>query len=241
MKTINITRNNWTLVFLIVSFLFAGCDIFSNDDDNKHGSDVVFGDDITDVDGNKYRTVIIGNQEWMAENLRTTKYNDGSSIPIIVDNNTWINLESDAYCWYGNNKESSDNDYGAIYNWYAVNTGKLCPAGWHVPTDDEWSILVDYVGDFSNAGGKLKETGFDHWENPNVGATNEHGFSALPAGRRIRPDGEFFGIGTHCLFWSSSDDGESNGYCRGIYAVNERVNSYGFNKVEGMSVRCIKD
>ena len=101
---------------------------------------------VTDVDGNTYKTVIIGTQVWMAENLKTTKYNDGIQIPLVTDPITWINLKSAAYCWYNNDLATNKNIYGAIYNWLVVNTGKLCPIGWHVPSDTEWTTLTTFLG-----------------------------------------------------------------------------------------------
>ncbi|MGB4293792.1 MAG: FISUMP domain-containing protein, partial [Bacteroidales bacterium] len=99
---------------------------------------------MNDVDGNRYKVIMIGNQLWMAENLRTTKYNDGTPIPLVTDNTAWSNLTSPGYCWYDNNSTNKDT-YGALYNWYTVNTGKLCPSGWHVPSDDEWTIMQNYL------------------------------------------------------------------------------------------------
>ena len=131
----------------------------------------------TDIDGNVYHTVTIGTQIWMVENLKTTRYNDGSPIPFVTDSSSWSNLTTPGYCWY-NNDTTNKNTYGALYNWFAVNTGKLAPTGWHVPTDDEWTTLTTYLGGESIAGGKLKETGTTHWRTPNAGATNEIGFTA---------------------------------------------------------------
>jgi uncharacterized protein (TIGR02145 family) len=134
-----------------------------------------------DVDGNVYNTVTIGAQVWMAENLRTTKYNDGTSIPLVTDSTKWSDLSTPAHCWYNNDKASYKATYGALYNWYTVATDNLCPTGWHVPTTAEWQILKDYLGS-SVDGGKLKESGTTHWKSPNKGATNESGFTALPGG-----------------------------------------------------------
>lgn len=135
------------------------------------------------IDGDVYRTDTIGSQVWMVENLKTTKYNDGSSIPNVTDNTTWNGLNTGAYCWY-NSDISNKKPYGALYNWYTLNTGKLAPYGWHVPTDVEWESLIDHLGGESVAGGKLKESGTTHWQTPNIGATNESGFTAVPGGFR---------------------------------------------------------
>jgi len=138
----------------------------------------------SDIDGNVYNTITIGTQIWMKENLKTTKYNDGSSIPLVTDNTAWINLSTPGYCWYNNDAATYKSAYGAMYNWYTVNTGKICPPNWHVPTDTQWETLITYLGGKIIAGGKMKETGTAHWTSPNIGATNETGFTALPGGYR---------------------------------------------------------
>jgi uncharacterized protein (TIGR02145 family) len=146
---------------------------------------------VTDGDGNVYNTVTIGTQIWMKGNLKTMKFNYGTSIPNVTDNTTWAGLTSAAYCWYNNDAATYKTTYGALYNWYAVdvasNDGKnVCPAGWHIPSDAEWTTLTDYLGGASVAGSKLKETGTTHWLSPNTGATNESGFTALPGGGHSR-------------------------------------------------------
>jgi hypothetical protein len=109
---------------------------------------------VKDIDDNSYVTKKIGNQVWMAENLKTTKYNDGSAIPLVTDNTGWVNLTTDAYCWYSNDPGTYGNTYGALYNWYAINTGKLCPEGWHLPGEDEWTTLSTYLGGEAGPGVK---------------------------------------------------------------------------------------
>lgn len=175
------------------------------------------GDGVTDIDGNKYITVIIGDQEWMAENLRTTRYNDGASIPTGHTNEQWTNLNTGAYAIYPHSqidRLNSDAEvleaYGALYNWYAVETGNLCPTGWHVPTDTEWTTLTDYLGGEIVAGGKLKSTRTDpdthpRWKSPNTGATDEYGFSALPGGRRDSGYDNFVNAGYVGGWWSSTE------------------------------------
>jgi uncharacterized protein (TIGR02145 family) len=107
--------------------------------------DLIYGS-VTDIDSNVYRTIQIGAQTWMAENLKTTRYDDGNAIPNIIDNSLWVTLKTGAYRWYNNNKFAYKNLYGALYNWYTVRTGKLCPVGWHVPSDDEWKQLEMALG-----------------------------------------------------------------------------------------------
>ena len=155
---------------------------------------------VTDVDGNVYNTVTIGTQCWLQENLKTTKYKDGTSIPLVTDNSAWGSLSTPGYCWY-NNDDTYKNTYGALYNYYTVLTNNLCPSGWHVATEREWSTLVTYLGGASIAGGKLKESGTTHWVTPNTGANNETGFIALPGGRREHPSGALIYLWVYLVFF----------------------------------------
>jgi len=198
--------------------------------------------EIKDADGNLYTSVIIGLQEWLVENLKTTRLNDGTDIPLVTDNTEWQQLTTAGYCYYNNDETTYKDAYGALYNWFAVNSGKLCPTGWHVPAKSEWETLIDYLGGSSVAGGKLKETGTDHWNNPNTGATNETGFTALPGGYRnaLLTFGEIQGYGA--WYTSTSDEGNSN---YAWYSVMDYLSAEAyFNnyyKKNGLSVRCIKD
>ena len=139
---------------------------------------------ITDIDGNSYRTVWINDELWFAENLRSSNYNDGTPIPNVIDSIEWGELTIGARSYYDNDSSKYDTIYGALYNFFAVETSKLCPTGWHVPTDDEWTELTDYLGGENVAGGKLKDIGTVHWDSPNTDATDTVGFTALPGGRR---------------------------------------------------------
>ncbi len=177
--------------------------------------------------GVSYNTVQIGSQCWFKSNLNTTLYNDGTSI----SGNYW--------CY--NNNQSNCNIYGALYNWYAVNTGKLCPSGWHVPSDAEWTTLVNYLGGEDVAGGKLKETGTTHWQSPNNGATNSSGFTALPGGYRRYPDGQFGLLGTDGRWWSSTQYDGSKAWYRYIYNNKTIVGKNYIDKGYGFSVRCLHD
>jgi uncharacterized protein (TIGR02145 family) len=189
---------------------------------------------VKDIDGNVYKTVTIGTQTWMAKNLKTTKLNDGIPIPLVRDSISWPVLTTPAYCWYNNDEKVNKNIYGALYNWHTVNTGKLCPSGWHVPSDDEWKILFAYLGG-ADAGDKLQEKGTTHWVNPNPGATNESGFTALPGGLRIK-SGTFVALGLSSYWWCSTEDKPEARYV-GYYdsGVERGSNSKQF----GLSVRCI--
>ena len=194
---------------------------------------------VTDIDGNVYKTVKIGNQIWMAENLKTSRYNNGTAIPNVMDYNEWKNLKTGAYCYY-DNFYSNNEIYGKLYNWYAVNTGKLAPEGWHVPSDKEWKELVDYLGGENIAGTGSKMKVINYWNTPNYGATNSSGFTGLPAGER-NYTGIFSSIGKLCHFWSSTEVDTSNAWTRRLsyyYSNASRVSIY---KKLGFSVRCIKD
>ena len=195
---------------------------------------------ISDIDGNTYNVIRIGSQLWMKENLKTTKYNDGTSIPVITDNIAWLNLTTPGYCWYNNDAATYKATYGALYNWYTVNTGKLCPTGWHVPTDAEWTILTDYLGGESLAGGKLKEAGTSHWASPNTGATNETGFTGLPGGYRLI-DGTFNLIGNYGIWWSATETDATNAWYRILACDNTYLSRLFNNKQLGFSVRCVRD
>ena len=195
-----------------------------------------------DGDGNYYPVVKIGTQLWMAENLKTTKYNDGLNIPLITDIATWTSLSTSGYCWFNNSIGLKDT-YGALYNWFTVNAGKFAPTGWHVPTDAEWTTLTDYLGSESEAGGKLKETGIVHWTTPNTGSTNETGFSALPAAGRGGEDGVFGGyggLGGNGGWWSSTDNYPYPWY-RSMYFDKTLIFRDKNSKTTGYSVRCVKD
>jgi len=193
---------------------------------------------VSDVDGNIYSTVTIGNQEWMAKNLKTTKYNDGTSIPLEIGSAEWGALITPAYCWY-ENSVTTYGTYGVLYNWYAVNTGKLCPIGWHVPSDAEWTTLTTYLGGESVAGGKLKAT--TQWNSPNTGATNETGFTALPGGLRYYGGGAFSSIGFDGNWWSSTGTSTPFAWPRGISYNFSNVYNPNYSKRSGFSVRCLRD
>jgi uncharacterized protein (TIGR02145 family) len=191
---------------------------------------------LTDIDGNAYKTIQIGNQTWMAENLKTTRFNDGTAIPLVKDVVAWAELSSSAYCWYTNDSVS----YGAMYNWFTVNTGTLCPAGWHVPSDAEWTTLSTYLGGDTICGNQLKETGITHWQSPNTGATDESGFTALPGGYRGN-DGSFTGIRKDDYLWSSSESSLIDATYRALFYDSGNGINGNSDKKDGFNVRCMKD
>lgn len=193
----------------------------------------------SDFDNNNYATVQIGTQIWMAENLKTTHYKNGAAITYPgTDNAAWQNNTTGAYAWYNNDEATYKNTYGALYNWYAVNTGNLCPTGWHVPTDAEWTTLTTYLGGEGIAGGKLKATTL--WNSPNSGATNSSGFTAFPGGNRYG-NGAYFSIGYYGGWWSSTEVDTTSAWYRNMNYDNGNVNRFDNYKTIGFSIRCLRD
>jgi uncharacterized protein (TIGR02145 family) len=197
-------------------------------------------------DGHTYSSIVLGNgQEWMAENLRTTVYANGDPIPNTVDGNLWSNLTTGAWAHYQNNS-SYENPYGKLYNWYTVDDSRnVCPTGWHVPSDDEWSSFVNYLdpnanggSNFNAAGGKMKST--QYWLSPNQDANNESGFSGLPGGNRS-VNGAFYGITAGGTWWCSTETNIDNALIRYLWYNDGNADRQTYSKREGFSVRCIRD
>lgn len=205
---------------------------------------------VKDLDGNGYTADTIGDQIWLGENLRTTTYNDGTLIPYVTIGD-WF-YAWDAYCWYSQNPNLG---YGALYNWYVVNTGKLCPIGWRVPSDDDWKTLFVYLGGtatmvkgdtnfyYLGIGGKLKETGEEHWQSPNTGATNKSGFTALPGGGIFLLS--FSELSQTAIWWTSSPPTGRYFSLTWVYvnfnSDNVYMDKHGYSWDKGFSVRCIKN
>ena len=229
-------RISLLVIGIMALAIFLNCNpTSSNNNSNNNGTTV------TDADGNVYHTITIGTQTWTVENLKTTHYNDGTAIPNVTDNTAWENLTTGAYCWYDNDSTTNKNTYGALYNWYAVNTGKLAPAGWHVPTDADWDTLSAYLGGDNVSGGALKDTGTTYWQSPNTEATNSSGFSALPGGYRSY-NGDFSSIGNYGFWWSATEINASSAYYRGLGYDGSHLGSYGDGgKSCGFSVRLLRD
>lgn len=195
------------------------------------------GDNMIDVDGNAYPTVKIGNQEWMAANLKVTHYRNGESIPMVTDGMVWDYLVNGAYCWYNNDSAKYHAQYGILYNWYAVNDIRnLCPNGWHIPTDPEFIALTTYLGGDDAAGGKMKTARM--WSSPNIGAINSSFFSGIPSGRR---SGGFLYIGEGGYWWSSSDYSNSLGKGCSLISTDAKTRHIVYHKTNGFSIRCLKD
>jgi len=203
-----------------------------------------YGPNISDNDGNTYKTVYIGTQQWMAENLKTAKYNDGAGIPNVTDNTQWENNITGAWSYY-NNDSVNNAKYGKLYNWYAVSpttngNKNVCPTGWHVPAHAEWTVLTDYLGGEIVAGVKMKEVGTTNWNFPNTGSTNTSLFTSLPGGYRYN-DGSFNAIGFNGNWWSSTEDNTINAWYRSLNYSSGLVGRVSNSKGYGFSVRCLRD
>jgi uncharacterized protein (TIGR02145 family) len=195
---------------------------------------------VKDIEGNEYNTIKIGKQTWMVKNLKTTRYNDGTPVALVADSAKWAALSSPAFCWYESDMVSYKPSYGALYNFYAVNTGKLCPKDWHVPSDADWTILTTFLGGEDVAGGKLKEQGASFWVTPNTGANNQSGFTALPGGLRYY-DGKFRDFGFSGYWWTSTGYIAERAYFRYMDFEYSTLFRFENSKKIGFSVRCIRD
>jgi uncharacterized protein (TIGR02145 family) len=234
------------LTIIIVIFLTGSC---KKEADNSIVNQPT--DTFSDIDGNVYHAVKIGEQVWMEENLAVTHYRNGDPVTHIADNDLWLGTDSGAYCNY-NNDTNSVGTYGRLYNWYAVDDSRLLsPVGWHIPSDEEWKQLEMFLGMTTahadsvtlrgtNEGGKLKETGNTHWNAPNKGATNSSGFTALPAGYRTF---EFEFRNSYGAWWTASKASPDEAIYRSLtYDKSGIIRMYYMmDETTGLSVRCIKD
>ena len=215
--------------------------------DSVHNPNLTYGS-ITDQEGNVYKTITIGSQEWMAENLKTSIYLNGDAIPVVTDNGQWSDLVSGARCYY-NNDNQNDCPYGMLYNWYAVSDVRnVCPTGWHVPTDEDWSLIINYLdpnalggNNSNNAGDKMKNVGFQYWLLLNQNASNSSGFSGLPYGYRSGDNGSSLYLGNYGYWWSSSEINLSASWYRLLYFNSGSCTRDYTNKKDGYSVRCLKN
>lgn len=220
----------------------------TNNTATSYGNEMVFKTytgTVTDVEGNMYNTIDIAAQTWMAENLKTTKYNDNTAIPLVADRSAWTALFKPGYCWYDNDSATYRAAFGALYNWYAVDLSSngdknVCPAGWHVPTDAEWTTLTTFLGGENVAGGKMKAAGTAFWQSPNAGANNESGFSALPGGGRYY-DGAFSAADSIGGWWTSTELLSGSARGRYLYYNYSFIYRGSGSKQDAFSVRCVKD
>ena len=195
---------------------------------------------MSDIDGNIYKTIQIGNQVWMAENLRVTKYRNGESILHITNNDEWVHTSYGAWCYY-ENLQSNEPAYGKLYNWNAVIDPRgIAPKGWHIPTPQEVTTLIEYLGGTSIAGGKMKETGATYWAESNPNVTNSSGFSGRPGGYR-HYTGIFSDINTNGWFWTNNGVNTYSADVFRLYFANLECTISDWYKVQGLSIRCIKD
>jgi uncharacterized protein (TIGR02145 family) len=196
---------------------------------------------VTDVDGNTYNTISIGNQIWLTENLKVTKYNDQVPISLVLDDASWSTQTQDAYCYYQGDIANA-SIYGNLYNWHVVNNAKnVCPSGYHVPSIADWEELITFVGGNAVAGGKLKEMGLEHWLDPNTGADNSSSFTLLPSGWRANNNGFYESLSQMAFVWSSTSvDAQSSsiilvGYdSPACYTSESHI-------LTGLPIRCLKD
>jgi uncharacterized protein (TIGR02145 family) len=217
-------------ILLISSLLFSACK-----------TELLVDPICKDGNGNVYDTVTIGTQTWMKENLRATKYNDGTPIPLVSGNDAWKAQTTPAYCFM-NNDTANAKPYGALYNWYVVNSSKnVCPEGWHVPSKEEWETLTEYLGGYEVAGGKMKITSTEYWEEPNYGADNSSGFSAYPSGFREVYKGTFLALRQSTDIWSSTNYGYDMGIDLSLDAENSRTFITASYRNMGYSIRCLKN
>jgi uncharacterized protein (TIGR02145 family) len=224
-------RTNFLLLFFTTAMFLVVVNGCKKDDDPSP-------DPVTDIDGNVYKTVKIGNQIWMAENLKVSKLNDRTNITWVTVGQSWAETEDPAYCGYAKSQENADI-YGGLYNWAAVNTGKLAPEGWHVATKFDWAKLIEYLGGETETPIKLKESGTVHWTSPND-ATNITGFTALPGGSR-NTEGIFFGLGINATWWSATESSDSKAYLFELSTNNVNPLQSASYKECGFSIRCVKD
>jgi uncharacterized protein (TIGR02145 family) len=216
------------VILVAVATLISGC---SKDDTPEP---------VRDIDGNIYKTVRIGTQVWMAENLKTTRFNDGTEIKEVVSKESWANLSAEGYCWYDNDAETYKDTYGALYSGYTVGAGELCPAGWHIPLREDWQKLIEFLSDTITGGNSLKIKGSQHWPSSDISADNSTGFSALPSGIRYF-EGTFSSINTFTSFWSGTEPGKNDLWYISLYSGSSVVSMRHISKKYGFSVRCVKE
>ena len=213
-----------------------------------------FSMNVVDIDGNVYNTIAIGDQDWMKENLKVTRYRNGEPIPNVTDDDTWVGLTTGAYCWINNDSVTGRTGayarHGALYNWYAVVDGRrICPTGWHVPTDAEWQVMEREIGmTFAEADGTV-DRGENYgtmlkdstgWVNKGKG-TNTTEFSALPGGLRFATSGEFFNVGIDACWWTATEEDSFNAWLRNMYTTLTSIYRIPDSKNFGFSVRCVRD
>jgi uncharacterized protein (TIGR02145 family) len=242
----NILRNLNLLIGPCIFFFSIGCQeeelpqTSSNNTNSGNDTSELFqqGSGVSDVDGNFYTSIIINSQEWMQQNLAVSRFRNGDSISNDLDDSSWFNTSTGAYTIY-NSLTANNELYGKLYNWYAVNDGRgLCPTGWHIPSDAEWSVLESSLGGLTAAGGKMKTV--EGWNSPNLGATNESGFTALPGGFRSLY-GFFANFESTGFWWTSTEFFSVAGWSRSLESISPSVIRTQNEFNDGISVRCVRD
>lgn len=235
-----ISSRIYELSFIAIMTITVGCE--QEPATTVDLPEIQYADPLIDIDNNVYMTVVIDSRIWMAENLRVTKFNDDVPVPSITDKDRWQNTSLPAYCWYNNDSINNMLVFGALYNYRAVQTGMLCPVGWHVPSLEEWNTMIDYAGKYRTAGGKLKQKGTKLWAEPNTDATDDYGFNAVPGGmRRILDGGKFVSVNTIAIWWCFDEENAFFAFAKEIGSRSAKIESFSTTKRYGLSVRCIKD
>ena len=222
-----------SIIFVAAIILFCGTLYAQFNDKLTYG-------EVKDFEGNTYKTIQIGTQTWMAENLRTSTYSNGLPIENIIDHIEFGSYQNGAWVHFSNNP-SYNIPYGKLYNWYAViNTNQICPSGWHIPTDSEWTTLTTFLGGESVAGGKMKSTGKEYWQAPNTGATNSSGFSGLPAGSGPS-DPKLGSVGSYGIWWGLIGNVAAEPAFHRLSYNNKKIEHFNTSTSWGLSIRCIKN
>ena len=236
------------LACFCVLYLVTSCGSEDDNPANAAVSSATFNETLTygtmnDNDGISYKTIEIGNQVWMAENLRSTQFRNGESIDEVTTNSEWVGLTAAAYSTYDNSTDlDAQATYGMLYNWFVVSDDReIAPEGWHVPTEQDWINLANAMGGVNSAAGALKEVGLAHWNAPNAGANNSSGFTALPAGRREYTDGSFINTGFNAFWWTSTAYNPDYSWYFQMNYDGANLIQANFHKQYGFSIRLIKD
>jgi len=234
----------YLIVIILLSLAGGGCSRCSSDKSKAPASNVeekhLFGNSVTDINGNSYQVKSIGGQDWFTENLRVTRFSNGDPIPEIQDKQTWKKTRTAGLCNFDNDPSSAIR-LGTLYNWHAVaDPRNLCPKGWHIPSEQEWSQLTRFLGGDAVAGGKMKNPGNDRWAWPNSGATNESGFNAIPNGYRSNA-GIFYLLDTYTFFWTSTGYSGEEALSKFLQNDYDGVTTIENDHNFGFSVRCVKD
>lgn len=241
----NIDFNLLLTIIIMTGYFLSGCE--------ENETSIIENTEVIDIDGNVYKTVRIGSQVWMVENLKTTRLNDGKEILLIKENSAWLDSPISGYCWYDNDEVEYKSMYGALYNWHTVETGRLCPSGWHIPADSEWKELEKELGMTPAEANDIRWRGTDQgsqlagnrelWSDGdllNNSKFDTTGFSAIPGGSRI-PVGHFDHIGKLGSWWTSTEGDVRGGWSRLLDSFTSKIYRFNYHESSGFSVRCIKD